>query len=154
MIIAGCADDGSLSPGGMTTSSVDQATQTAKADPACATLAAQIETLHKDGVADKVAKAAAKKYTMKSADLAKADELNKANAEFTSRCSAVTPPNVAEAPPAPAQPAAKVATKAATPPVPAPKKPVTAALSPKEVAVQAPAAQPAPSPEPAATPQP
>ncbi len=84
LFAAGCAQDGTLASGGLSTSSINP--QAAKTDPACMTLATQIETLRKDGVADKVAKAAAKKYRMKTADLAKADELNKANAQFKAKC--------------------------------------------------------------------
>jgi hypothetical protein len=60
--------------------------EVAKVDPACATLVSQIDGLKKDGVADKVAQAAAKKYKMTPADLGKADQLNKANGEFQSKC--------------------------------------------------------------------
>jgi hypothetical protein len=42
-------------------------------------------------VADKIEKAAVKKYKMTNADLAKADQLTKANAEFQLRCSTITP---------------------------------------------------------------
>jgi len=44
--------------------------------------------LQQEGVAAKVEKAAAKKHKMTAADLNKAAELNKANAEFQSKCAA------------------------------------------------------------------
>lgn len=142
VLIAGCAQDGTLAPSGINTASVEQhapAAQTAKANPACVTLVSQIEALNKDGTADKVAKAAAKKYKLKTTDVAKADELNKANAEFQAKCSDY-PPNATVASPAPAPTGPKVAAKT-KPPVPAPKA-VEAALAPQrnsEAAAEPPA---------------
>jgi hypothetical protein len=145
---AGCAQDGTLMTSSLNTSSIDQQTaaqEAAKADPACLTLASQIEALTKDGIPDKVSKAAIKKYKMKTADLAKADELNKANAEFQTRCSSYPPnPTLAAAspqPPTPTPAKPKVASKA-KPPVPAPK-PVAAAMATQETGSLAqPPAQP------------
>jgi hypothetical protein len=144
VLIAGCAQDGTLAPNGINTASIDQqatAAQAAKANPACVTLVSQIEALTKDGTADKVAKAAAKKYKLKPTDLAKADELNKANAEFQAKCSNY-PPNPTVASPAPAPAGPKVAAKT-KPPVPAPKA-VEAALAPQQntEAAATPAAEP------------
>lgn len=88
--LAGCA--GADNP--LTTASVQPAAETiaaTKVDPACVTLTSQIDQLRKEGVADKIEKAAAKKYKMTPADLAKANELNRANAEFQTRCSTITP---------------------------------------------------------------
>ena len=63
-------------------------------------LASRIETLRKDGIPDKIEKAAAKRYKMTQADLGKADQLTKANAEFQARCSTVrTAPVTADVPP-------------------------------------------------------
>ncbi len=142
LIAAGCANDGTLS--GLNTSSIDQpgaATQAAKSDPACLTLTAQIEALNRDGTADKVSKAAAKKYKLKTEDLAKADELNKANTEFQTKCSPYPPRPVVAATTTPAMttstttttPAAtapkKVAAKKVTPPVPTAKPPAATATA-------------------------
>jgi len=93
LALAGCAS-GDLFGGSsdMTTSSV-QTTAAPKVDPACVALANQIDGLRKDGVADKIEKAAAKKYKMTPADLTKADQLTKANADFQTRCA----PNVRSA---------------------------------------------------------
>jgi hypothetical protein len=157
LLVAGCAQDGTLSTNGLNTSSIEQkkaAEQAEKNNAECMTIASQIETLHRDGAAAKVTKAASKKYKMKAADLAKADELNKANAEFQGKCSNYPPPTIAAAPeatpgsaaatPAAAAPAgAQVATKS-KPPVPAPK-PVASALAPQTseaMAEPAAAAQP------------
>ena len=63
----------------------------AKADPACVPLTSRIDGLRKEGIADKIEKASAKKYKMTQADLAKADQLTKANAEFQARCSTLPP---------------------------------------------------------------
>jgi hypothetical protein len=55
----------------------------------CVTLASRIAALRKDGIPDKIEKAAAKRYKMTQADLTKADQLTKADAEFQARCSLV-----------------------------------------------------------------
>ena len=104
VLAAGCAEQGGL--GGLTTSSVSQAPAVQKTDPACATLASQIGTLRSDGIADKVEKAAAKKYKLTTADISKADQLNKANAEFQTKCAPVQQTAAAD-------PAATAATQAA-----------------------------------------
>ena len=105
----------------------------------CLTLASQIEALNTEGVPDKVSKAAAKKYKLKSTDLTKADELNKANTEFQGKCSSY-PPRVAATAPvepvtatkeAPAKEAEKTAAAKTKPPVPA-QKSVAAAMATQE----------------------
>jgi hypothetical protein len=70
-----------------------------KVDPACIPLVARIDTLRREGIADKIEKAAAKRYRMTHADLTKADQLTKANAEFQLRCSTMPGVNNAAAPP-------------------------------------------------------
>ena len=115
--LAGCAGSdlfGSSSSGSDVTTSSLTGQQAQKVDPACGNLALEIDTLRRDGVAEKVEKASAKKYTMKPADLAKADKLNKANADFQAKCSTL-PRTAATPPPAPASAAA--AAKAAAPAV-------------------------------------
>jgi hypothetical protein len=119
LMLAGCAMEGGdgLFTTGSLTGSANQAAAESKTDPVCITLASRIETLRKEGVQDKIEKAAAKRYKMTQADLGKADQLNKANAEFQARCSTVTPrPTTAEAAPAASAPAAapKKAAKAST----------------------------------------
>ena len=133
--LAGCANDGSLSTG-LNTGSVNPQTATTTASKSqealCLTLASQIEALNTEGVPDKVSKAAAKKYKLKSTDLTKADELNKANTEFQGKCSSY-PPRVAATAPVEPVTAAKEATKTAAaktkPPVPAQKSVASAAAS-------------------------
>jgi hypothetical protein len=141
-LVAGCAPDGTLTSNGLNTSSINQEGAMAKTDPACVTLASQIDALNQEGIANKVSKAAAKKYKMKSADLAKADALNKAHTEFQTKCSSYPPSPVVTA----AEPATTVAAKTkAKPPMPSPK-PVAAAMAP-ESATPAPTAATAATPE-------
>ena len=93
LLLAGCAADGSnnlFTTGALGTSQTAAAPEP-KVDPVCVTLVSRIEGLRKEGVADKIEKAAVKKYKMTNADLAKADQLTKANAEFQLRCSTITP---------------------------------------------------------------
>jgi len=93
LLLAGCAADGSnnlFTTGALGTSETAAAPEP-KVDPACVSLVSRIEGLRKEGVADKIEKAAVKKYKMTNADLAKADQLTKANAEFQLRCSTITP---------------------------------------------------------------
>lgn len=118
-VLAGCADGNIIGGGTMTTQAVPAAPVV---EPACTQLSAQIDTLRKDGIADKVEKAAAKKHKMTAAELAKAAELNKANADFQAKCSTVpkSAMQTAAATPAPAatepvKTVAKVADKAAAP---------------------------------------
>ena len=101
--LAGCAGEGT--DGLFTTGSLSGTATAAaapKADPACVTLAASIDGLRKEGIADKIEKAATKKYKMTATDLRKADQLTKANAEFQQRCSTMpSKPASAQAPSAP-----------------------------------------------------
>ena len=93
LLLAGCAADGStnfFTTGALGTAETAAAPEP-KVDPACVSLVSRIEGLRKEGVADKIEKAAVKKYKMTNADLAKADQLTKANAEFQLRCSTITP---------------------------------------------------------------
>jgi hypothetical protein len=136
VVAAACSNDGTMFPGsgGLSTSSVDpSSSQSARSNPLCLTLASQIDALNKEGIPDKVSKAALKKYKLKGSDIAKADELNKANSEFQTKCSEYPPaPTVAAVlpPEKPEKPAVKVAK--AKPPIPSPKSaPATTALAPE-----------------------
>lgn len=108
-LLAGCAEDSSLLSGtsNLTTASVGEAQKT---DPACVSLTSQIETLKKEGVADKVAQASIKKYKMTQADLTKADQLNRSNTEFQAKCSVIKPAPAQTASAAPVAPAGPAAT--------------------------------------------
>lgn len=107
LLLAGCASEGGGFSNPFTTGSVSnsetapQASAAPRVDPQCVALVSRIETLRKDGIAEKIEKAAAKKYKMTAADAAKADQLNKANADFQARCSTITPTSVSAQGPAP-----------------------------------------------------
>jgi len=109
--LAGCAADGSLD---LQTASVSgpapQAAAAApKVDPICGVLVGQIEELRRDGIAEKIEKAANKKYKMTTADLVKADQLNKANGDFQAKCT----PQPVQASVAPVRPVAPAVVPAA-----------------------------------------
>ena len=163
LMAAGCAQDGTLTTGGLNTSSIDQAGAQSKSDPTCLTLAAQIEALNRDGTIDKVSKAAAKKYKLKTEDLAKADELNKANTEFQTKCSAYPPRPVVAATTMTTSTTTttaaaakdpkdtkekKVAAKKTAPPVPTAKPPASTATAAPPASTTTPASQTAENPDP------
>src|SRR5262245_59152061 len=110
--LVGCAGEGEsfFTTGALGTSAE------AKLDPMCVTLATRIETLRKEGIAEKIEKAAAKKYKMTQSDLNKADQLTKANADFQLRCSTIMPKSATAdpAPEPPPPPKAKTSPKAAS----------------------------------------
>ena len=113
VVLAGCAGDGDniFTTGALGTSAE------AKLDPMCVTLASRIEALRKEGIAEKIEKAAAKKYKMTHSDLNKADQLTKANADFQLRCSTIMPKSATSEPPlepVPPAPKAKASPKAAS----------------------------------------
>ena len=119
LLLAGCAADGStnfFTTGALGTPQQTAAAPESKVDPVCVTLVSRIEALRKEGVAEKIEKAATKKYTLTKADLKKADQLTKANTEFQQRCSTVTPAQAAAMlpPPDAAPPLAAPAAKAKT----------------------------------------
>lgn len=123
LLLGACASDnpiGSAFGGGVTTAAVPEKP---KVDPACVSLAAQIEGLRKEGVTDRVEAAAKGKsstVSVKRASLAKMAELDKANAQFQSKCSTL-------AAPAAAAPVAKSAASVQLPP---------AAAKPKQAAAE------------------
>ncbi len=131
-LLAGCASDNTILGGSaVTTSSVAPAASVAvapgammpKVDPACVALTAQIDTLRKDGVTERIEKVSAgktKTVSVKRASLVKMTELDKANAEFQAKCSTLTPK--------PAQSAA-VAPAATGSPTSALVQPVTSAVA-------------------------
>lgn len=124
--LAGCASEGGMenlfTTGALGTQA---AAPEPKVDPACVSLASRIDALRKEGVADKIEKAAAKKYKMTQADLSKVDQLTKANADYQFRCSTIMPRSASaasEPPPAPAPaPKAKSPPKAASAAPPPPQ---------------------------------
>jgi hypothetical protein len=114
LLLAGCAEGSDNILTGSLTGTASNA------DPACVQLASRIEGLRKEGIHDKIEKAAVRRYKLTKSDLTKADELTKTSAELQARCSSVPPKTTtADATPPPAKakaPARKSAPKAATPP--------------------------------------
>jgi hypothetical protein len=84
-----------------------------KVDPVCVSLSGQIETLRKESAVEGLEKAATGKTAIvkvKRASLAKQAELNKANADFQTKCGPVIPkPQTAQAAPQAATGAAQTA---------------------------------------------
>jgi hypothetical protein len=131
LMLGACSSDGILGSAGPTTTAA--LPEKPAVDPACASLAARIDDLRKEGSADRVAQAAVGKgetVKVKRASLAKVDELNKINSEFQAKCSNYRPTTAGLAPAAPVQTAAatKVASK-------------TVAAKPKATEAAKPAAQ-------------
>jgi hypothetical protein len=94
VLLAGCAGEGNenlFTTGALGTSQSTTAAAEPKVDPACVSLTARIDALRREGIVEKVEKASLKKYKMTQADLSKADQLNKANADFQSRCASPMP---------------------------------------------------------------
>jgi hypothetical protein len=112
----GCANDGGA--GGMFTtgSLTEQASLTkTSVDPACSTLASQIEALRKEGTVDRLEKAAAGKTStvnVQRASLTKQTQLNKANADYIAKCGPNPQKATVAAIAAPAAPTAATVTKA------------------------------------------
>lgn len=120
LLAAGCAGESGL----LSTSSVGTAPAVTRAaapkvDPACVALTARIDALRKEGFVERVEKASAGKsasVTVKRESLAKMTELDKANAEFQSRCATLTPPG-ASAAVAPIKPSTTAAMMPAATPI-------------------------------------
>lgn len=142
LLLGACAGDGanvfqtaSVSPPPV---KVDAATtRTSRVDPACVTLASQIEGLRKDGSIDRLEKVATGKgaaVQVKRTTVAKQAELNKANAEFQFKCG----PRISASQQAAATPAtssAAAATVAAAPTAAAKTTAKAAATAPSGVTV-------------------
>lgn len=115
--LAGCASDGAFGTSANMTTSAVTPVAAPKVDPACVTLAAQIDSLRQEGTIDRLQKASEGKTAsvqVKRASLAKQAELNKANADFQAKCATITPkPSNAAMPAAVAKEAAAVTAPAA-----------------------------------------
>jgi hypothetical protein len=127
-VAGGCASDG---PGLFATGSVGDAATLTKtsADPACTTLASQIDNLRKEGTVDRLEKAADGKtstVTVQRASLTKQAQLNKANADFIAKCGPNLPKSTVAAATTPAAAAAPAAAALATT---APAKAIPAATA-------------------------
>jgi hypothetical protein len=83
----------------------------AKADPVCVALATQISTIKGEGSIERLEKAASgkgAKVEVKRTTLQKQAELNKANADFMTRCGPALPAQAAASQPSQAQTASSV----------------------------------------------
>lgn len=154
ILLGACAGDGA---GLFQTASVAPLAEPATAaapksrvDPACVTLASQIEGLRKEGTIDRLEKVAAGKgdnVQVKRTALAKQAELNKANADFQAKCGPRIPTSTQAATPAAATTtvAAAAATSAADAAKSAAAKtaPKAAAAAAASGVTVAPSAQPA-----------
>jgi hypothetical protein len=128
-VAGGCAND---SPSFFTTGSLSEPATVTKAslDPACATLASQIDGLRKEGTVDRLEKAADGKtstVTVQRASLTKQAQLNKANADFIAKCGPNLPKSTVAAATVPAAAAATTAAAKAVPAAAAIKSGVTSA---------------------------
>ncbi len=111
LLLAGCAGEGTenlFTTGSLNGTPTAAAVPEPKVDPICVSLVSQIDGLRKEGIADKIDKAVAKKYRLTSADLKKANQLTKASADLQMRCSTITPASAQ--PPAAAPPPAQKTT--------------------------------------------
>jgi len=94
--LTACSNTGGLTGTSLTTSSIDSQ-KTAKKpsiDPACVTLVSKIDSLRKDGITDRVAKAGAgksKTVPVYRTSLARMAELDRANADYQRRCGTLKP---------------------------------------------------------------
>lgn len=121
LLLGACSNDGILGlTDTMTTTAALPEKPRVTVNPACAPLAAKITELRNEGSADRVAQAAQGKgqtVSVKRAALAKVTELDKANAEFQTKCSnfvATAGTNVAAAASAPSAAKTSAAPKATT----------------------------------------
>ena len=115
--LAGCANEGSMSSM-FPTSAIGGSTETVaavvapKIDPACTTLAGQIDGLRREGTIDRLEKVADGKganVQVQRTALKKQAELNKANADFQAKCAPNMPKSAAMVAPAAAAPVAAAA---------------------------------------------
>lgn len=132
VLAGGCAQNGSPLQTASVAPDKMAATAQPKVDPACASLASQIDTLRKEGAVERLEKAATGKTAsvqVKRASLVKQAELNKANADFQTRCGPqLLRPQSAQAAPAAAQ-VAPIATAASATTSPGAVKSQAAAAS-------------------------
>lgn len=100
-LLGGCASEGGSLFGGETAS---VAPPTPRVDPTCVALNSKIDALRREGVTERMQQASTGKsatVNVKRESLAKAAELDKANAEFQAKCSTIAPkPQTAQAVPA------------------------------------------------------
>ena len=116
-LAGGCASDANLLGESLTTASVTPAKSEPKVDPQCVALMSKIDALRKEGTPERIEKVAAgksKTAVVKRDALQRISDLDKANAEFQSRCSTLTPGTQAAAKPSAADTAKAQVEQAAT----------------------------------------
>jgi hypothetical protein len=111
VLAGGCANSGlDLSTASVTT---EKTVTAQKTDPVCVSLATQINALKGDGTIERLEKAASgksAKVAVKREALQKQAELNKANADFQTRCGPTIPKQLAvQSPPAASPPPSQAA---------------------------------------------
>ncbi len=94
--LTACSNTGGFPGTSMTTSSIDtqKMAKQPSIDPACVTLVSKIDSLRKDGITDRVAKAGAgksKTVPVYRSSLARMAELDRANADYQRRCGTLKP---------------------------------------------------------------
>lgn len=94
--LTACSNTGGLTGTSLTTSSIDSQQMAKKpaVDPACVTLVSKIDSLRKDGITDRVAKAGtgkSKTVSVYRTSLARMAELDRANADYQQRCGTLKP---------------------------------------------------------------
>ena len=132
--LAGCANEGSMASL-FPTSAIGGSSETVaavmapKIDPACTTLAGQIDGLRREGTIDRLEKVADGKganVQVQRTALKKQAELNKANADFQAKCAPNMPKTAAMAAPAAAAAPVAAAAVAKVAPIAAKAVPVAA----------------------------
>lgn len=105
-LIGGCASEGNFLADSLTTSSIGStANAQPSVDPQCVALMSKIDALRKEGTPARIEKVSAGKTAtavVKREALQRITELDKANAEFQSRCSTLASGQQAAMSPAPA----------------------------------------------------
>ena len=138
-MLAGCAADGTLLQTGSITDDTSATAVAAKpkVDPACVALVAKIDSLRQEGTPSRLEKVASGKTptaSVKREALARMSELDKANAEFQAKCSAMG--TMAAAAPAAAPAATTTAAAAPVAPANAAAQAATAATNAADTAAQ------------------
>jgi hypothetical protein len=101
LFACGCANSGLDLSTSSITPVASASAATVKTDPVCVSLASQINSLKGDGTIERLEKAAegkTAKVSVKREALQKQAELNKANAEFQTRCGPNIPKQAAQQP--------------------------------------------------------
>ncbi len=91
--MGGCADGDNFLSSSLTTASIEPAAKSERIDPQCVALMSKIDALRKEGTPGRLEKVSTGKTAtavVKRESLQRMTELDKANAEFQSRCSTMS----------------------------------------------------------------